>query len=80
MFAPSTLASIIAVTLHAFGFAVGCLLWTAIGYGFGSLLGHPVVGALSGLSVQLASYVAFHDLMWASLSPSRDRFALLLAR
>ncbi len=80
MFAPSTLASIIAVTLHTLGFALGCLIWAAIGYGFGSLLGYPVVGALSGIAYQLAAYVALHDAMWASLSRSRDRFALLLDR
>jgi hypothetical protein len=80
MFTRSTLASLIAIALHTTGFAIGCLIWAAIGYGFGSLLGYPVVGALSGIAYQLASYLAVHDQMWDSLSRSTERFTVLLNR
>lgn len=74
----STLATAIAVVLHTISFALGCLIWLAVGYGIGLLLGTPISGALTGLVYQLGCYIWLHDHMWAQLEHSRNKFMMLL--
>lgn len=75
------LAGTITLLLHTFGFAIGCCIWAAIGWGLGSTFSHaPVSGALTGLAYQLACYIYLHDQMWAGIQRSYQKFLLVLDR
>ena len=74
----SFIASTIAVTLSMIGFAIGCLLWVAIGWGLGSLVHAPISGALTGLAWQYGSFILLKEMMWESLERNHVRFLNLI--
>lgn len=77
----SVYASVLAVFFHALGFAIGSLMWVAIGYGLGGFFSDaPITGALTGLAWQLGCYLIVHEQMWAGVQRSHQRFELLLQR
>ena len=69
----SFIASTIAVTLCMIGFAIGCLLWVAIGWGLGSLVHAPISGALTGLAWQYGSFIVLKEMMWENLERNQLR-------
>ena len=73
-------ASVIAVALFTVGFAIGCLIWVAIGWCLGSQFHAPVSGALTGLAWQLGACISQHELVAASVERNSERFAALLDR
>lgn len=74
----SFIASSIAVALSTLGFAIGCLLWVAIGWGLGSLVHAPISGALTGLAWQYGSFIVLKEMMWESLERNHVRFLNLI--
>ena len=74
----SFIASSIAVALQTIGFAIGCLLWVAIGWGLGSLVHAPISGALTGLAWQYGSFILLKEMMWESLERNQVRFLNLI--
>ena len=73
----STVASVLAVTLHTFG--LGAVIWAAIGWGLGSAFSHaPITGALTGLVYQLWSCLYLRDQMWDGLQRNQLRLQLIL--
>lgn len=63
----SFIASSISVALSTLSFAIGCLLWVAIGWGFGSLVHAPISGALTGLAWQYGAFIFLKEMMWNSI-------------
>ena len=76
----STIAMAIAVALFTLGFALGCLIWVAIGWCLGSLVDAPVSGALTGLAYQLWACIHCRELMADSIERNSARFEALLTR
>ena len=74
----SFIASAIAVALQMVGFAIGCLLWGAIGWCLGSLVHAPITGALTGLAYQYASFIILKEMMWESLERNHMLFLELI--
>ena len=75
----STIATSICVALFTVGFAIGCLIWAAIGWGIGSLVSDaPVSGALTGLAYQLWSVIYLREQMAASIERNIARFEIIL--
>jgi len=76
----STIATLFAIFFHIVGFSIGASLWAAIGYGFGSVTGTPLVGAITGLMWQLGCYIIAHEQMFAALERSQQKFLYVLQR
>ena len=77
----SFIAHSIAVSLFTVGFAIGCLIWVAIGWGLGSAINDaPISGALTGLAWQLGACLIHREVMAASIERNIERFELLLSR
>jgi hypothetical protein len=77
----SVYASVLAVFFHALGFAIGCVIWTVVGWCLGDAFSHaPITGALTGLAWQVGCYFWYHDQMWSAVQRSHQRFELLLQR
>ena len=77
----SITATALAVFFHCLGFAIGCTIWSVIGWSLGSAFSHaPISGALTGLAWQAGSYFLLHDQMAASLDRSRQKFLTVLER
>ena len=77
----STVASLLAVTFYAIGFAIGAGIWAVIGWCLGSLFSHaPVTGALCGLAYQLWACIQMRDELWAAVERNQERFQLILER
>ena len=75
----STIASVLALSLHTFGFALGAVVWAFIGWCLGSAFSHaPITGALTGLVYQLWSCLYLRDQLWAGLQRNQLRLQLML--
>ena len=76
----SFIATSLAVFFHVVGFSIGCGIWCLIGYGFGSAIGAPISGTLTGLAWQAGCYLMVHDRMAEALDRSRQKFLTVLER
>ena len=77
----STIAYLLAVTVHTIGFAIGAGIWGVIGWCLGSAFSHaPITGALTGLVYQLWSCLYLRDELWAGVQRNQQRFQLILDR
>ena len=77
----STIASIIAVTFTTIGFAIGCVIWAAIGWCLGTAFSHaPVSGALTGIAYQTWSFLYLRDEIWARTERSHAALVQVLER
>ena len=74
-----TIANLLAITFHILGFAIGCVIWMAVGLCLGNLASAPQTGVLCGLAYQTGCYFCLHEQMEAALERSRLRFATALA-